>query len=234
MSDFRSAPDNPLCGLLDPIPLVGGELVGTPSVLAGLSAALFAAETALEPRTTDVPLANEANLHAWLKKLEARDPQTKSRYRNFYAFLDQDVPRWTSIVTDPSFLVWGSARDQRTGSCLFDMMFDCWDEPTWKGRCFPAFMRMFLRDKERARSSGKGFLGRLLGSKTVVQPADCVDVQPPGGRATLNVEPPPCRRLWKSPEMRGDGPGGASSTCPRPSRQRQGRLSARSEKLQEV
>ena len=114
-----------------------------------------------------MPLANEADLHAWLKKLEAREPHAKSRYRNFYAFLDQDVPCWTCIVTDPSFLVWGSARDQRTGSCLFDMMFDCWDDPTWTGRGFPAFMRMFLRDKERARSSGKGFLGRLLGSKTV-------------------------------------------------------------------
>jgi hypothetical protein len=59
MCDLGGSPDKALCGLLNPITFVGGELVGTPSVLAGLRAALFGAEM---PETSNATKAARDSL----------------------------------------------------------------------------------------------------------------------------------------------------------------------------
>ena len=59
MCDLGDSPDKALCGLLNPITFVGGELVGTLSVLAGLRAALFGAEM---PETCNATKATRVSL----------------------------------------------------------------------------------------------------------------------------------------------------------------------------
>jgi hypothetical protein len=74
MCDLGGSPDKALCGLLNPITFVGGELVGTLSVLAGLRAALLGAEM---PETSNATKAARDSLARAPGAASANDPSAK-------------------------------------------------------------------------------------------------------------------------------------------------------------
>jgi serine/threonine protein kinase len=96
-----------------------------------------------------MPARGEAEWHNWLRHVEAREPR-KERYIKFYEALDSSVPDWMSIIRTPAFMEWGMAKDPKSGSCFFDMMIECWDDPSWQAEQFGIFLRLFIRDSERS------------------------------------------------------------------------------------
>jgi serine/threonine protein kinase len=108
-----------------------------------------------------MPARDETDWRNWLKRVEARQSR-KARYIRFYETLDSSVPGWVSIIQTPAFLQWGTARDPETGSCIFDMMIECWDDPAWHAEQFAIFLRLFIREGKRSAPERRG-IGKVIG-----------------------------------------------------------------------
>lgn len=107
-----------------------------------------------------MPARTEADWHSWLRRIEAREPR-KARYARFYETLDSSVPGWMAIIHSPAFVDWGMARDPETGSCFFDMMIECWDDPTWQAEQFATFLRLFIRNRNASAPERRG-IGKVI------------------------------------------------------------------------
>ena len=107
-----------------------------------------------------MPVRRNVDWRTWLRRIEAREPR-KARYARFYETLDSSVPRWMAIIHSPAFMEWGMARDPESGSCIFDMMIECWDDPVWHAEQFATFLRLFVREAKRSAPDRRG-IGKVI------------------------------------------------------------------------
>jgi eukaryotic-like serine/threonine-protein kinase len=112
----------------------------------------------------------DADWRNWLTRIEAREPK-KARYERFYADLDSSVPGWMSIIKTPFFFEWGTDKNAESGSCIFDMMIECWNDPAWHAEQFATFLRLFLNETTRSASRIRRGMGNIIDRLVAHTPA---------------------------------------------------------------
>ena len=92
----------------------------------------------------------------WFSQLTRREPSTR-RHRQFYAGLDNSIPRWPSVINSESFRAWALEHNSHTGTCLFQILYELWDEFSY-GQ-FAVMLRLYLsEDKGRGRAERRKLL----------------------------------------------------------------------------